>query len=115
MNDIMLQGEWRHRGRPPHTGRIHIPVILITDYSDTETIEKLQIAGSYGYILKPSNAASSWPLSDALHKQPTRDARDGKRGTLRTLSKLGGGIIPGTAQGGLLRIPRSRNFQIRVG
>lgn len=103
--DIMLQGEMDgiEAARRIQAESL-IPVIFLTAYSDTETIEKLQIAGSYGYILKPFERRELLAnIGIALHKHrlEMRVIESEKR--YRTLFENSVvGIFQATAQGGLV-------------
>lgn len=54
--DIMLEGniDGIEAARQIHTSA-NIPVIYLTSYSDSQTLERAKIAEPYGYILKPFN------------------------------------------------------------
>lgn len=103
--DIMLQGEMDGiEAARLIQAESHIPVIFLTAYSDTETIEKLQIAGSYGYILKPFERRELLAnIGIALHKHRLEMRVMESEERYRTLFENSVvGIFQATAQGGLV-------------
>lgn len=103
--DIMLQGEMDGiEAARQIQAESHIPVIFLTAYSDTETIEKLKFAGSYGYILKPFERRELLAnIGIALHKHHLEMRVMESEERYRTLFENSVvGIFQATAAGGLI-------------
>ena len=103
--DIMLQGEMDGiEAARLIRAESHIPVIFLTAYSDTETLEKLQSSGSYGYILKPFERRELLAnIGIALHKHRLEMRVMESEERYRSLFENSVvGIFQATAQGGLV-------------
>ncbi len=103
--DILLQGEMDGiEAARRIQAESHIPVIFLTAYSDTETIEKLKFAGSYGYILKPFERRELLAnIGIALHKHHLEMRVMESEERYRTLFENSVvGIFQGTADGGIV-------------
>ncbi|HSV97140.1 MAG TPA: EAL domain-containing protein [Spirochaetota bacterium] len=103
--DIMLQGEMDGiEAARLIQAESRVPVIFLTAYSDTETIEKLKFAGSYGYILKPFERRELLAnIGIALHKHRLEMRVMESEERYRTLFENSVvGIFQITAAGGLI-------------
>jgi|TARA_B110000438_G_C15683821_1_gene593596 AmiR/NasT family two-component response regulator len=59
--------------------QLHIPVILLTAYSDTKNLDQAKIVKPYGYIVKPfKDQDLLCNLDMALYKHKRRETAGGK-------------------------------------
>ena len=72
-----------------------VPVIFCTAYSNRETLERAQVAGPYGYVLKPfNNRELEINIEIALYKHAVeKDLADTRRHLDATLANVSDGVI----------------------
>jgi len=83
-----------------------VPVIFCTAYSNTETLQRAQVAGPYGYVLKPfDNREMEINIEIALYKHAVeKDLADTRRHLDATLENVSDGVISADMQGRILML-----------
>src|SRR5271169_44335 len=81
----------------------HVPVIYLTSYSDSDTLEKAKLTEPFGYVLKPfDERALEASIEMALHKSALHEELRRARDRLTTvLQSFGDGIIVAGIKGGV--------------
>jgi PAS domain S-box-containing protein len=81
----------------------HVPVIYLTAYSDTETLQKAKLTEPFGYVLKPFDERSlEASIEMALHKASRQEEHARTRERMATiLQSIGDGIIIANIKGGI--------------
>lgn len=93
--DIMLKGPMDGIEAAQAIGELHIPVIYLTAYSDSQTVQRAAATAPYGFLTKPFQrreiAAS---IEVALYKtQMERQLRDSEQWFAATLRCVGDGVV----------------------
>lgn len=83
-----------------------VPVIFCTAYSNRETLERVQVAGPYGYVLKPfNNRELEINIEIALYKHAVeKDLADTRRHLDATLANVSDGVISADMKGQILTL-----------
>ncbi len=81
----------------------HVPVIYLTSYSDSDTLEKAKLTEPFGYVLKPfDERALEASIEMALHKAALQEELLRAKDRLNTvLQSFGDGIIVAGIKGGV--------------
>lgn len=102
MMDIMIKGgsdgiETARSIRAEH----NIPVVFLTAYGDSSTLERAKVASPHGYLVKPFRPQDlRTTIEIALHRQALDDrVRRSEHWLRKTLQCLGDGVIAADAQG----------------
>jgi two-component system, cell cycle sensor histidine kinase and response regulator CckA len=94
--DVMLRGDMRGtEAAEAIRTRYDIPVIYLTAYSDTDTVERAKVTEPYGYLLKPFDEQDlKTAIEMALYKHKMEQAIKAQKNWLATiLRSLGDGVI----------------------
>jgi len=81
----------------------HVPVIYLTSYSDSDTLEKAKLTEPFGYVLKPfDERALEASIEMALHKATLHEElRRAKERLTTVLQSFGEGVIVAGIKGGV--------------
>lgn len=89
--DIVLRGEMDGVDVARRVKELRVPVVLLTAYSDPETIGRARRAGAYGYLLKPYDYRTLRVTIETALKRYRADIRD----LLKVLGERETPAIPG--------------------
>jgi two-component system, cell cycle sensor histidine kinase and response regulator CckA len=111
--DVMLRGDMRGtEAAEAIRTRYDIPVIYLTAYSDTDTVERAKVTEPYGYLLKPFDEQDlKTAIEMALYKHKMEQAIKAQKNWLATiLRSLGDGVITVDGRGviTLMNLPAER-------
>lgn len=94
--DIVLKGDMSGIDVAQHISHgLHIPIIFLTAYSDSDTVQRAAQTASYGYLTKPFRAHElRASITVALYKSILdRQLRDSERWFSSTLHSVADGIV----------------------
>jgi PAS domain S-box-containing protein len=100
--DIRLKGAMDGVEAAEHIrGRFDIPVVFLTSYSDTRTVERAKITGPFGYLLKPFEERELHiAIEMALYKHHMeRRLKENEQWLATTLRGIGDAVIATNARG----------------
>ncbi len=100
--DIVLKGEMDGVEAATRIGHaLQVPVIFLTAYSDSATVDRAVQSGSYGYLTKPFRAQELGAVVEvALYKAALeRQLRDSERWFASTLRSVADAIVATDEQG----------------
>jgi diguanylate cyclase (GGDEF)-like protein/PAS domain S-box-containing protein len=94
--DIMLKGEMDGVEAAEQIGRgLHVPVVFLTSYSDTQTVQRAARATAYGYMTKPFQTKElRATIEVALYKaRMETQLRESERWFASALRCVGDGVV----------------------
>ncbi len=102
--DIVLKGKMNGIDAAGKIGKLNIPVVFLTAYTDTATLERAKITEPYGYLVKPFEETELHSVIEiALYKSKMeRKIKEREAWLFTTLKSIGDAVIASDANGEIM-------------